>query len=242
MFIITLFDSLLIYLQIDRMKYMHMIALAAATLTACTSQSTPEAARPDPHFFVDCGVTEIEKSRLLALPLNDFDQDMQGGWRAIAYQEGCHSVAGYLIEDYIAAHNIIPDEDNNILFWHVGQMHAYAKDYPRAKLYFTQSYDTELLPGEHGYEWALYAKGTIAFLDKDRPELKRIITTMEQIPVDPDRIQSMKKVMAENSKVKFPKGFETRHLNLMVLDGLLECFEGSYADAYGKKCEVKNSH
>lgn len=226
--------------QIAPMKHLYITALAASILASCTSEPVPETTRPSPQAFVDCGVTDAEYFRLMALPQNDFDQDMDGGWRAIAYEDGCESVAGYLIEDYIVKYDIQPHTDNDILFWHVGQMHAHADDYERAKIFFEQSYLPDTPPDEHEYEWALYAEGTIAFLDKDRPALEAAIDKLAKIPVDPQRIASVRKMQAENPKVTFPEGFPEKPLNLIALEGLLGCFDQPYSEAYGKKCKAED--
>ena len=222
------------------MKYIYLTALAASFMSTCTSAPAPEATRPSVQAFVDCGVTDAEYTRLMALPQHDFDQDMDGGWRAIAYEDGCESVAGYLIEDYIVKYDIKPHADNDILFWHVGQMHANADNYERAKLFFSKSYEPGLSPEEHGYEWALYAEGTIAFLDKDRPALEEAIDRLAKVPVDPERIAAVKKMQAENPKMSFPEGFPEKPLNLIALEGLLGCFEAPYSKAYGKRCETED--
>ena len=222
------------------MKHITILAIAATTLMACSSKTAEQSLRPDVQVFVDCGVTDAEYSRLMALPQNDFDQDMDGGWRAIAYKDGCESVAGYLIEDYIEKYAIEPHTNNNILFWHVGQMHANADNYERAKLFFSKSYQPGLPPEEHGYEWALYAEGTIAFLDKDRPALEEAIDKLAKIPVDPERIAAVKKMQDENPNVSFPEGFPEKPLNLIALEGLLGCFDAPYSQAYGKRCETED--
>lgn len=119
------------------MKNLLTTLFLIAPLMACAPSNETVSQRPDEQAFIDCGVTESESARLMALSQKDFDQDMEGGWRVIANQENCKSVAGYLIEDYIAFHNIEPGSGTHILYWHAGQMHAYTGDKARDRLYET---------------------------------------------------------------------------------------------------------
>jgi len=222
------------------MKHIALITITAATLIGCTAKPAEQSSRPDAQAFIDCGVTDAEFTRLMDLPQKAFDQDMDGGWRVIANKDNCYSVAGYLIEDYIEKYAIEPYTGDNILFWHVGQMHANADDYERAKLFFSKSYLPGLPPQQHGYEWALYAEGTVAFLDKDRPALEEAIDKLAKIPVDPERIAAVKKMQDENPNVSFPEGFPEKPLNLIALEGLLGCFDAPYSQAYGKRCKAED--
>jgi hypothetical protein len=66
--------------------------------------------------------------RLLALDENEFDQDMSGGWRALAFEPGCALIAADLLHDYREAHH----KDSWLLFWHEAQVRTDAGQYSQA--------------------------------------------------------------------------------------------------------------
>jgi hypothetical protein len=68
------------------------------------------------------------RDRLLALDENEFDQDMSGGWRALASEAGCALVAADLLHDYREAHH----KDSGLLFWHEAQVRTDAGQYSQA--------------------------------------------------------------------------------------------------------------
>lgn len=206
-------------------------------LMSCAPATENISTRPDAQAFIECGVMEAENARLMSLSQKDFDQDMEGGWRIVANQENCKSVAGYLIEDYIAFHDIEPGSGTYILYWHTGQMHAYAGDTPRAIDFMKLTYDN-LPPKDASYEWSLYAKGTVAFLNKNREGLEDSITRLAKIPVDPEKVKAIKAFQAENPNVSFPEGFPEKPLNLIALEGFLACFDRPYSEAFGSECKL----
>ena len=186
--------------------------------------------------YLDCGISEAEHGRLMALDKHSFDQNMEGGWRKIANEGNCYSVAGQLIKDYIDHHNIKPQTGSNILFWHVGQMQAYSGQIEDALKYFSMSYDKLADDGTNEKEWALYAEGTIAFLKKDRESLIKAKNELANYKMSKAKIASINKMKEDNPKIKFPEGYPEKSLNLIALEGLLRCFDQPYSNAYGN-CE-----
>ena len=212
----------------------------AVLLAACAAGPASEPAASEPvagmapaDASAACGVDEAEHERLMALSLADFDQDFDGGWRAVSYEEGCDRVAADLIRDYIDIHDLDPDE-NRVVFWHVGQLLAGAGDYPEAREYFLRSFDPEA-EDFHDRAWATYAQGTVAFIDGDREGLDAAIAELsrpEHKP-SPERVASMIR-MSEEQNVSFPEGALEKPLNLIALEGLRRCFGQIYSQAYGQ--------
>lgn len=216
-------------------KFFHatlLTFLVTTFLSSCTSKET----QPSAERLAECGVDADEHSRLMALSINAFDQDFKGGWRTIAYNEGCEEVAAVLLEDYISVHNLSPDD--GLIFWHAGQTHAGAGNYPRAAKFFRQTFDDALQPGEPHYDWTLYGRGTLAFIERDRTALEKAIAEYQIIPIDEERVAAMKRFAKENDTT-FPEEATRKPLNLVALEGLLRCFDTPYAQAYGD-CETSD--
>lgn len=215
-------------------KFSQILALAFMGTTILSSCAATEN-RPTAERFSACGADSDEHNRLMALSIDDFDQDMDGGWRAVAYNDGCDDVAAFLLEDYIAIHDLSPDD--GLIFWHAGQTHAGSGNYSRAAEFFRPTFDDTLKPGEPHYDWTLYGRGTLAFIERDRVALERAISEYQDIPVDEERIAAMKR-FAEENNVTFPEEAARKPLNLVALEGLLRCFDEPYSSAYGG-CEAQ---
>lgn len=104
--------------------------------------------------------------------------------------------------------------------------------------FMKRTYDEGASPDDNGYDWSLYARGTVAFLNQDRESLENAMTELAAIPVDPERVKAIKAFQAENPNVNFPKGFPEKRLNLIALEGLLACFDRPYSEAYGAECKL----
>jgi hypothetical protein len=156
-----------------------------------------------------------DRERLLALDEHAFDQDMQGGWRTLAFKSQCSLVAADLLRDYRAAHH----STSSILLWHEGQLRADAGQTRAAIALFEKS-----RKGGEDADWNLYVDGTIAFLERDRPGLVTARNSLAALPRPADF-----KPTGPDGKplnIAWPP-------NLNVLDGLLACFGRSYDKAYG---------
>ena len=150
-----------------------------------------------------------------------FDQDPEIGVRSILDKPGCESAGADLISEYHSAliekgepvsyrfgdQDVTFSENGEvgILYWHEGQVRAFAGQTGRAIDLFHKSMevdDNKTGSGRH------YALATIAFLEDDRDALLA------------ERAALAKLVPADN-------------LNLGVVDGLIACFGRPYKEAYG---------
>lgn len=157
-----------------------------------------------------CGVDEAEHARLMALDEDAFDQDMEGGWRAVANQgPDCFVTAAELIQDYVALHGAENLEQPGLAHWHAGQLLAMAGETERAlpelRLSYKPASDNPM-----DAMWNHYADGTIAFLERDREAL---IAARDALP---DRPMS----------------------NRGVLDGLINCWDRPMMQAYQQDCRT----
>lgn len=183
--------------------------LAAVLLAAALTANTP-------HCSVD-------RAALLALDQNSFDQDLKGGWRAIADRPGCELVAADLLREYRLAH---PESRNpGILYWHEGQIRAIAGDAQGAVPLLEQSRKVT-----DGFGWNPYVDATVAFLRGDRTRLEAARQSLAAISPPADWEQMVADVKAKSGmQMTWPP-------NLDVVDGLIACFGKPYREAYGNRC------
>jgi len=157
---------------------------------------------------------QVDRRASLALGQDAFDQDMNGGWRALAERPGCEGAAADLVRDYRA----LSEARIHILYWHEGQLRANIGQYPEAIRLMEQSRKPE-----DRFGWNPYVDATVAFLRGDRAALVAARDRLAALPRPPgfeDR------VMAGGFRRTWP-------LNLMVVDGLVRCFGRPYHEAYG---------
>ncbi|MGQ2983279.1 hypothetical protein [Flavobacterium sp.] len=116
-------------------------------------------------------------------PQTQFDSDTCC-WRKIS-AEGKHHESAELIVNYIK--NSQNAENKQSLNWHAGQMYAMAGEGRQAVKYIKKTYDSfyKWLGGEDGKGWYYFAKGTVAFIERDKEKLERIITYWKkELPLD----------------------------------------------------------
>src|SRR5690606_11715924 len=89
----------------------------AAICLAATASSSVEAQAPSAS-----DLCTYDRSAMLALDQDAFDQDPAGGWRALAAHEECLLAAADLIRDYRQNRR----SEDTILYWHEGQVRAVA--------------------------------------------------------------------------------------------------------------------
>ncbi|MBN6110812.1 MULTISPECIES: hypothetical protein [Xanthomonas] len=176
---------------------------------------------------------EIDRPRLLALDQQQFDQDVRdggGGWRAIAARPGCETAAADLIRDYRKAH---PD-DASLLYWHEGQLRAFAGDYPAAMALMQAS---KKPASQDPAGWNPYVDATMAFLAHDQKGLAAAKKALDAVPPSPD-LPPLKDGVIELPmqdgqviKMRWPP-------NADVVEGLARCMEKSYAVAYSQECRA----
>ncbi|WP_184411796.1 hypothetical protein [Xanthomonas translucens] len=181
----------------------------------------------------DIRTCEIDRASLLALDQQHFDQDVSdggGGWRAVAARPGCETVAADLIRDYRKAH---PD-DPGILYWHEGQLRAFAGDYPAAMALMQAS---KKPAAQDPAGWNPYVDATMAFLAHDAKRLAAAKKALEAVPPSPDLpplhdgFIEMPMQNGQMFKMRWPP-------NADVVEGLARCMEKSYAVAYSQECRA----
>ena len=104
-------------------------------------------------------------------------------WRKLS-KAGAFEKSAKLIVDYIQNGKA---ENKQSLNWHAGQMFAFAKNKTQALKYFGRTYNVfqKWFGGEDGKAWFLFAKGTSAFIKRDKQKLEKIITRWKtKLPVD----------------------------------------------------------
>lgn len=159
----------------------------------------------------------------MALDQRAFDQDMDGGWRALARDSACRIVAADLIRDYREAHSLTAP----ILFWHEGQMRAEAGQTEMAIVLFDRSRHDDR------FGWNLYVDASIAFLRRDRDALQRARDALAALP-RPAGFQSTD-TNGRPINLAWPP-------NLNVVDALIRCFGRPYAEAYACAAPVTVQH
>jgi hypothetical protein len=154
----------------------------------------------------------LDRDKLLALDFKSFDQDLNGGWRGLG--PDCEPQMRDLLQAYRETHrkDLSPGQ-HNLLSWHEGQIRASIGDTPGAITLLSVLLDNPS-PAMRDY-----ARATIAFLRHDRADL---LAAREALISEPK-----------------PDGWDLRPtgtnwpMNLNIVDGLVGCFDKSYAGAYG---------
>jgi hypothetical protein len=206
-----------------------MKAIIAATLCAllagcATNRDTTRAAASK-----DACLPNLERERLLSLDQKAFDQDLSGGgggWRALSAKTGCETAAADLIRDYRQRYSL----NESILYWHEGQMRAYANDYPAAIALFEKSRKPE---EQDQTGWNYYVDASVAFLKRDQKALLAARHNLSAIKTLPEFVLNDGVFEIPNNsgppfKMRWPP-------NIDVVDGLIKCVEKSYREAYGDR-------
>jgi len=160
-----------------------------------------------------------DRATMLALPLDRFDQDMAGGWRALSAR-GCDAQAADLIRDWRAANPVDPQRAG-MLAWHEGQLRANAGQTAEAIALFERARKT---PQEDaGFGWNLYVDGSVAFLRRDRAALDAARAKLAVLPRPAG--YAPRRADGTPATVRWP-------MNLGVLDGFRRCWDRPYKVAY----------
>ncbi|MDZ5649896.1 hypothetical protein [Nitrospirillum sp. BR 11828] len=197
--------------------------LLAAVMTISVGHPAAGQAADEPVKPAHC---TVDTEQMMQLEPKAFDQDMNGGWRPLASQDGCEKAAADLIKTYIDRNwRKLEPSSLHPLYWHEGQMEAAVGDYRAAKALMMAGVNPDKRGMELGfYEYAL---GTIAFLNRDLAGLKASRRRLAALP-EP----SWFKVEFEGTGLQWPA-------NLSVLDSLIRCFNAPYAIAYMDKCPAE---
>ena len=185
-----------------------------ALLLAAAQPTAPEPAPQTP----DCS---YDLDAMLALDRNGFDQDIpDGGWRGFS-KAGCYEEAAELIRAWRHEKR----DHASILYWHEGQMRAYAGQTKQAIALFKLTYDSQ--DKDAGFGWNHYVDGTIAFLSGDRDRLDTAIERLKTVP-EPENL-SFTRPDGSTVTMSWPP-------NLNVLEGFVKCWGETYKVAYGRGC------
>ena len=157
----------------------------------------------------------FDRAKLLALDEYSFDQDMNGGWRAVAQHEDCTEIAADLIREYRETRGLV----STVLYWHEGQLRASAGSTDEAIRLFEKS-----RKAEGAFGWNLYVDASIAFLKHDKPALLSAREALARLPRPKDFDPRDAKGKAVT--ISWPP-------NLSVVDGFITCFDRKYKEAYG---------
>lgn len=183
-----------------------------ALLLAAAQPEAPAKAEPDCSYDLDA---------MLVLDRQAFDQDIpDGGWRRLS-RDGCDIEAAELIRAWRHEKR----DHNSILYWHEGQMRAFAGQTNEAIALFGRTYAAPEDDADFG--WNNYVSGTIAFLERDR---RRLRLAMERLRAVPE---------PESNSFTRPDGTIVRMSwppNLNVLEGFEACWDKPYKVAYGPSC------
>lgn len=186
-----------------------------AVLFAAVLQSTPA---PD--------VCAYDREAMLALSVEAFDQDLQGGWRPLGNRRECREAAAELLSAYRKARwKDFTSDQLHTNYWHEGQIRAALGQNDQAVRMLLAGVSPSSIGGkEH------YAIGTVAFLLRDRPMLQAARDRLALIPPPPGFEED-----SANFKARYGREL-TWPLNLDVLDSFLACFDKPYDDAYSRDC------
>jgi predicted NUDIX family NTP pyrophosphohydrolase len=176
---------------------------------------------------------EYDRARLLALKEAQFDQDMAGGWRALANRAGCELAAADLLRDYRKAHR----NEAGLLVWHEAQLRAFAGQSREAIALMNKSRQPAKTDRAG---WNPYVDATIAFLRRDRPALEKARAKLASVPPPPgadmppviDGYMELDFADGQKRKIRWPP-------NIDVVEGLLHCFDKPYVEAYRDECRVR---
>ncbi|MGP7795808.1 hypothetical protein [Sphingomonas sp. CLY1604] len=182
-------------------------------------------AMQSPAVGSSCG----EESRILNEDIATFDQDPQRGWRSVASQPGCRTKAAELIRIYREMLQMRIDS----LVWHEGQILAELGRTSEAIVLFQRAKRPTSMLGQSQDAWNTYADATIAFLKHDLAALKQARQRLAALPA-PTIMQRQPDGTFQPSLSAGPPP------NLDVVDGLITCFDRSYAEAYGSSSCRKN--
>jgi hypothetical protein len=163
-------------------------------------------------------ICHVDRGAMLALPEGKFDQDLEGGWRALAARTPCRRAAADLIAAYRRAH----PQARPLLRWHEGQLRAGLGETGRAIRLFDSARKRD------DASWNDYVNATIAFLRHDRRALSAARARLAARPRPPD--WDPRDPTGRPIPVAWPP-------NLNAVDGLIRCFGKPYEQAYSTCAE-----
>lgn len=189
-------------------SFLTLSPLTACAQTAAKSDSSSTTVSENQES--KCVISSADREALLNLDYNSFDQSLpDGGWRK--YQQ-CPLLTRDLIDAYTAQHEgTLQKQQWDVLVWHSGQISAMAGDYADAISKMEKTFKPNEKPTD-AFLWNPYARGTIAFLKRDKTSL-----------------------VLEGKKLA--RGLSPfNRLNLRKVDSFIRCFDSTYQEAYSETC------
>lgn len=194
------------------MKYILPLIITSCLLAAPASAAEPEQ---------QC---DYDREALLAMDPWDFDQDFENGWRVLEDQEGCLDEAADLIHEFYTTREMV-DGMRRLMKWHEGQIRAELEQTEHA-IELMRHADSE----ENTDSWNYYVRATIAFLERDKDELKHNREQLAQVP-RPDDLPTPTDEDGNEIEIEWP-------MNLSIVDSLIACFDKPIMEAY-MGCEAE---
>lgn len=171
---------------------------------------------------------EFNQEEILALTPSEFDQTLDGGWRALAQRPECLETSADLLAAYRRARwSSWTPGDLHSNYWHEGQLRAELGQKDRAVRLLLAGVNPNV--SSDGFEH--YAIGTVAFLNDDMEGLLAARARLAEVKEPANWAE-----ISDSFKKRF--GAEmTWPINLNVLDGFIACFGRPYKEAYGRACQ-----
>lgn len=191
------------------------MAAMLLALAGCVSAPSPD----NPCYY--------DREALLALDYDAFDNDPGGGWRTVANEAGCEGRAADLVEAFRVERATTPRQTMGLVH-HEAQLRAAAGETRRAvSLLRTLLPLNDDAPAMHAYH-----RAEIAFLQGDRASLEAARADLAALPPPPEwgaGVAAYRQTYREYPAPTWP-------VHLDVVDGFLNCFGRSYAEAYSETC------
>lgn len=141
------------------------------------------------------GLLQETYEERLNMNFQDFDQNLETGWRKISERTG-NVEAVKLVEEYLNRHGKNLEKwQSTILHFHAGQLLAFADNRKEAIKHFRQSYNSLESEKMSPLRWNAYVRATIAFLQNDPETLKKCREAMNKGPQDPRWVLPNRKIV-----------------------------------------------
>ncbi len=180
-----------------------------ATSVILTTLLIAQAASAAPVSAAPVVTCIVDEDALLALAPEVFDQDFDGGWRAVYNRPECRGDAARIIALYRESST----RWQQIMAWHEGQIRATLGETEAAIDLMQMARRPDVENGSSNGQWNAYVDATVAFLNRDRAGVENARSRLIDAP---------------------PPAHWTgdRPMNLSVVDRFLTCFGRPYSEAY----------
>ena len=173
----------------------------------------------------DCS---YDREAMLALDVGRFDSTPGEGWRVVGNVPGCELAGADLLELYRTRHDGLTTDEEAGLRHHEFQLRAAAGQTERA----IAMADSLIVLRYDDVAMRSYHQAEAAFLARDLDRLKAARDQLAALP-EPEGFREG----VEKFKAKYPKlAPPVWPVNLDVVEGLINCFDKPYAEAYTFTC------